>query len=161
MDDYCVEDFDWGDSAYAPADLHMTLCIVGQPRQRSGKTTNLDRILADLLDDVLEGLRSPLEADAAYRNRTGARAHAHWGRERRFKTFAEFVAMEHAAASDPSLVDEVREVLYRAADRTRTATQRRNDTNRANRLLEVTDPVRISRLQDIIDELREAVQCSH
>ncbi len=72
---------------------------LGAPRQRSAKTTNLDRIASDLLDDVMQGLRTVHEAAAHY----GRWAPKSNGRPRRFPTFADYIADRARYAACPAV----------------------------------------------------------
>ena len=126
----------------------VTLC--GQPRCRSPQTTNKDRILADLLADVEDGILTVHEAAAAYgRQPCGA------GRPRRFPTFASYLVECIRYAEDPAIERRLRELLARTGQR-RPKGRAATETRGINRLLARTGSARAERLRELLDELAEA-----
>jgi len=120
-------------------------------RGRSPLTSNLDRILADLLADVLRGYLTAREADAAY----GVKQPGTGGRRRRFATFADYVADRIRFASDPAVEDQLRDLLARVASGGRAGNRlsRACDTRLVNRLLAETGAQRAERLRELRAEL--------
>jgi len=109
------------------------------------------RVLGDLLDDVLQGLRDAREAAAIYGAQSGGR-----GRPRRFPTFASYVHDRMAWASDPAHGRELLRLLI-ASTRRRTGTSQARSaaTARINRLLDETGRDRATRLTDLLADLAE------
>jgi hypothetical protein len=109
------------------------------------------RVLADVLDDTLQGLRDAREAAAIY----GAQASGP-GRPRRFPTFASYVRDRMAWASDPAHDRELLRMLI-ASTRRRTGTSQARSamTAQINRLLDETGQDRATRLRDLLTDLAE------
>jgi hypothetical protein len=125
-----------------------TIIHLGAPRQRSAKTSNLDRIASDLLDDVMQGLRTVHEAAAHY-GRWTPKCN---GRPRRFPTFADYIADRARYATCPAVEQELRTLLSMMGGPARAQGGR---TVRVNRLLAETGADRAARLRDLLAELRE------
>jgi hypothetical protein len=125
-----------------------------QLRQRSAKTTNKDRILADLLDDVIQGYRTVWEANAAY----GTKPPRSRGQPRRFATFADYLMSRIRYAEDTEVEQHLRNLLSRAAHRQegwddRTWTRCGAETNRINHLLKVTGKAYADQLRELLADL--------
>jgi len=100
-----------------------------------------------LLDDVLQGLRTVAEADAAYGGQDSGRA----GRPRRWRTFADYLRDRIAYAESATATDEVLRLLTRAAGNGGHSSPA--DTMRINRLLTETGPARAAQLRELLAEL--------
>jgi hypothetical protein len=118
------------------------------PRTRSAKTTNLDRIASDLLDDVMQGLLTVQEAAAHYGSKT-TRTN---GRPRRFPTFADYIADRARYAVDPEVERELLDLLTMLGGRGSRGAQAAR-TVRVNKLLAVTGAEHAARLQAMLHAL--------
>ena len=129
-------------------DVALTVFDIGQPQhRRSPNTTNLDRILSDLLHDVLQGYLTSAEADAAYGRQTGV------GRKRRFPRFADYVTDRIRYAEDRAVEQHLRDLLAQSVRPARNALARSIETREINRLLEETGRARADRLRELLAEL--------
>jgi len=134
---------------WLPANSLTTVVCIGAPRRRVDNTPH--RVLGDLLDDVLQGLRDAWEAAAIY----GAQASGP-GRPRRFPTFAAFVSAQIAHATDPSHDRELLRLLIASTRRRGGTSQARSAmTARINHLLDETGQDRATRLRDLLADLAE------
>ena len=111
--------------------------------KRSPKTTNLDRILRDLLDDVLQGYRTVQEADTTFGRHGGKTAPAN-------RSFADYLDDRIRYATDPAVEHQLRDVLARTAQAGRVSPI---DTRRINRLLADTGRAHADRLRELRAEL--------
>ena len=98
------------DAEPAPGGLIHSVMLLQSVHHRSPKTTNKERILRDLLDDVLQGYRTAPEAAAAY----GAQTRK-GGRRRQFSTFAAYLDSRIRYATDPAVEQRLRDLLARVA----------------------------------------------
>jgi hypothetical protein len=140
-----------GDADIRQAGLIHYVVTPLSTRGRSPLTTNLDRILGDMLNDVLQGYVTVREADAAY----GTKLPGTGGRPRRFATFADYLADRIRHATDPAVEQQLRVALARVADGRRAGNRlsRACDTRLVNRLLAETGQERADRLRELRAEL--------
>ena len=130
-----------------PAATFSDACPI-KPR-RSLQTTNTERILADLESDVVNGLMTPAEADAAF----GRKPAGSKGRPRAAgqETFAAWLRSRIAKLSDPAALAElVNEARRLQTDRTMRRAARAAAARVLNRNMTTHDP-------DYIDQLRAAL----
>jgi hypothetical protein len=122
--------------------------ISGRAQRRSEKTTNLDRIASDLLDDVLGGILTAHEADVAY----GAGGKG--GRSRTYPRFADYVAARIRYAESREVEGELLALLAKSvAPGPRTV--KANETRLINKMLDETGRERAERLREVLAELGE------
>jgi len=142
------------DADFRPAGFIHYVVTPRSTRGRSPQTSNLDRILGDLLDDVLQGYRTAQEADAAY----GVKLPGTGGRRRRFNTFADYLDDRARYATDPAVEQQLRTLLAKVADGMRAGNRmtRASNTRRVNVLLAQTGRDRADRLRGLRAELAEA-----
>ena len=135
---------------WLPANSLTTVVHLAGPRRRVDNAPN--KVLADLLDDVLQGLRSVWEASAAYGASYGK------GRPRKFRAFADYLADRVRHAEDQANERELRRLLM-ASVSARGASQARSAmTMRINRLLDETGSERAARLRELLADLGEPVR---
>lgn len=120
-------------------------------RQRSPKTTNLERILGDLLDDLLQGYITVQEAHAGYGSPRGRTP-------RRFPTFADYLTDRIQYAESPAAEQQLRALLFKAAERMsgragQNMEARATETKQINRLLFVTGHERAYKLRTLLADL--------
>jgi hypothetical protein len=129
-----------------PAGFIHSVLLLRSSHRRSPSTTNLDRILRDLLDDILQGYSTVQEADASY----GVKQPGTGGRQRRFATFAAYLDDRIHYATDPAVERQLRGLLARmgASPHCRGA-----DTRLVNRMLDETGRERVDRLRELRAEL--------
>ncbi len=140
------------DAEPAPGGLIHSVMLLQSVHHRSPKTTNKERILRDLLDDVLQGYRTAPEAAAAY----GAQTRK-GGRRRQFSTFAAYLDSRIRYATDPAVEQRLRDLLARVASGADTGNSltRACDTRLVNRLLAETGRDRADWLRELGAELAE------
>jgi hypothetical protein len=114
--------------------------------RRSPATTCRRRIAGDLLDDVLEGRRTALEAAEAYGvPTTGV------GRPRRWATFADYVRGRLAEAENPENLAALRLALERRSER--HAQAKSAETQRIARMMRETGAEWAGRLRGVLVDL--------
>jgi len=136
---------------HAPAFCITTVVTLGGPRQRVDNAPG--RVLSDMLDDCLQGLRSVREAAATY----GAQSNGA-GRPRKFRTFAEYLRDRIAYAESRATENELRRLLFASVSGHGTSQSRSAMTVRVNRMLDETGKDRADRLRELLTDLTEPVR---
>jgi hypothetical protein len=134
---------------YLPPEFPTTVVCLAGPRPLSG---NLDDMLRQLLDDVIQGLRSPWEASAEYGMPSGK------GRPRRFPEFADYVRDRIAYAESCAAENELRRLLFASVSERGTSQARSVMTVRIDRMLNETGQDRAARLRELLADLTEPVR---
>lgn len=133
-----------------PPEFPTTVVCLAGPRPLSG---NLDDKARQLLDDVIQGLRSPWEASAEYGAQYSGR-----GRPRRFPAFVDYLRDRIAYAESRTAENELRRLLYASVSGRGTSQARSAMTARIDRLLDETGRDRATRLRELLAVLTEPVR---